>query len=407
MRMNSDQKQPLGYFIKRADISVCKLDVFFKELQIYVFELEIIKAAIAAALKQDFSAIDCGAGDWKCQTRAAMIIDLIENNPCLPEQLSQELSLLDNLIDQHFLFFKKSFYGSYEDKRAIEQELHNISLQEYFKKNNLIYDPSQNVIFLSLCFFLTPKNIEPSFVAEYEISKNKLKFLQNTAKKNLCLMSINYEQSLALQHGTIEEQKSLTQIEHKAIQSMTSLYCGFNAIFKKIKQSKQPFLTKTVLFCQCGGIIKILLKKYSVINNDFSEISFDANSNEPILVLEGYNYQGSLDSLKNILNVPQDDIYIFEHHYKLCTCSDTTKEIVVEKIEETIMAFFAQHPQFTNGSNINFEQLNLIDSELHKKYTYLQSLPGVSMNDMSNFFIDHVYASTIQNVFKSLQGFKK
>jgi len=403
--MNIDQAGLMGYFLKRNDIENCKLEVFFKELQIYIFELKIIKKSIFSFLTQDFSALDSAVGDWKCQTRASMIIDLIINNPYLSEQLSKEICILDALLEQHVSFFQKTLHGSYFEKRAIEQELHHTSLQTYLKKNNLNYEPSQDLLFLSLCFFLTPKNIESSFVAEHQISKNKLKSLFNIAKRHLCHMSIHYEKGLAQQYGTIEEQKSLTQIEHKEIQCMTSLYCGFNVIYKKMKQLQQSFLTKTVLFCHCGGIKKTEVKKFSVINNCFIESSFNENSQEPIMVLEGYNYEGTLASLKNTLQVPEEDIYVYEQYYKSCNCTHVPEKFLINNIDETIMAFFAQHPQFTNGVNIDFEQLNLIDSDLRQKYIYLKTLPGVSMNDMSNFFIDHVYCSTIQNVYKSLQNF--
>lgn len=132
--MNIDQIGLMGCFLKRNGIENCKLEVFFKELQIYIFELKIIRRTISTFLKQDFSALDSAVGDWKCQTRASMIIDLIKNNPYLFEQLSKEICLLDTLLEQYLSFFKKTFHNSYFEKRAIEKELHHIPLQTYLKK---------------------------------------------------------------------------------------------------------------------------------------------------------------------------------------------------------------------------------------------------------------------------------
>ena len=91
-----------------------------------------------------------------------------------------------------------------------------------------------------------------------------------------------------------------------------------------------------------------------------------------------------------------------EEYYKPCKCSNITEEITtINNIEESITAFFAQHPQFTNHAQIDWQGLGLVDSDLHKEYEYLNTLPGYSVNDMSKFCIDHIYPATIKEALES------
>ena len=85
---------------------------------------------------------------------------------------------------------------------------------------------------------------------------------------------------------------------------------------------------------------------------------------------------------------------------KSCTCKKPSKENPVKSFDEAIMAFFAQHPQFTNGAEINWQGLGLENSDLKKEFDHLLTLPGFSRENMSVFQINHMYASTIADVLK-------
>lgn len=95
---------------------------------------------------------------------------------------------------------------------------------------------------------------------------------------------------------------------------------------------------------------------------------------EAVMFIARYRFPGSLQQLKNLLQVPDEDN------------------------EQLIFANFAQHPQFTNGAEIRWEELRLQDSELRKEYTFLQTLPGCGRDDISQFCIVHIYPATLKEI---------
>ena len=46
------------------------------------------------------------------------------------------------------------------------------------------------------------------------------------------------------------------------------------------------------------------------------------------------------------------------------------------------------------------KDLVLTNSDLKKEFDYLNTLPGYNINDMSKFFINHIYASTIEQALE-------
>lgn len=393
----------LGYFIKRNDISNVKLENLLKELQNNVFEAKIIKQAIEHILLRKLFAFDCTVGDWKCQTRATMIIDLINNTPTLNQELSSELPKLDDIINHNITIFNTIKHSSLLDQNTTERKLKEISLQTYLQLHNLDYYPSEALIFLSLCFLTTTQNTHLSVFTEQLISVNKLKEFINIAKKTLCQLSINYEKNLAYIYGTTNEQKALNQIEHKGIQQMTSLFCSFKSIYKKTKSQKQSFIIKHKIFCSCGGIKQINISLFDPdknITTPLSNTPINLNLQQPVTIIIAYQYPGSLINLKNILDVPNHEPGIPKKYVKPCYCSNPSKIEELDSIETAIMAFFAQHPQFTNNAQIDFETLGLVESDLQKEYSYLISLPGFSVDNMTKFHILHMHPSTIRDALE-------
>jgi hypothetical protein len=115
------------------------------------------------------------------------------------------------------------------------------------------------------------------------------------------------------------------------------------------------------------------------------------------MIILVYQYPGSLQDLQNKLNVALEYPNIPIENYKLCTCENSWQvQDYGYSLEEKIMGFFAQHPQFTNHAPINWKGLELEDSDLKKQYDHWLTIKGVNVNDMSVFQISHMHASTVK-----------
>lgn len=391
-------KEQIGYFLKRNDIDNIAVTDLLREIQINLFEAHIIKLAIKHFQEKKLSAFDCAVGDWKCQTRTSIIIDIIQNTEHLDQKLSEELKHIEELTlkNQNVYNFINGF--SPMECQELRHKLKESSLLSFFQKNQIYYNPSEKITLLSLCFLTTLQNNVWPIFGQYQISINKTKALINIAKKTLCHISIQYEQKLAELYSTNEEKKTLEQIEFKEAQCMTALFSGFVGIFKKMLINNQPLLINQVIFCACGGTQKISVKFFFPKNNQFQKTLMPQKLEKIVTVIQAYQYPGSLCQLQSILNVPHHELGIPEQYYKTCQCAHPTQEQKIDSLQEAIMAFFAQHPQFTNGAQINFEKLNLENSDLKKEYDHLMTLQGFNRDNMSKFHIIHMYPATIAQV---------
>lgn len=393
-------KEEIGYFLKRTDIHQISVVDLIRELHIHIFEANIIKLAIENYQYHKLSAFDCAIGDWKCQTRTSMIIDYSQDTTSFDQELSIETAKINKLLDKLQQILDQITKASSVDRQKLTKTLQNISIQNFFQLNNLNYTPPEKLKILSLSFFTTVKNHNLPNFQQHQISVNKIKSLIIKAKIKLCELSIKYEQQLAKLYNTSDEQIALNQIEHKSFQYMTSLFSGFKGIFSKMKEKQQPFIIHNLIFCSCGGIQKSTIKFFAPENNTFKEKPLPADYQQGITIIEAYQFPGSLEQLQDILSIPHEESGIPKKFYKPCHCAHPTNQEKFDSIEEAIMAFFAQHPQFTNNAQIDFEGLGLSNSNLKKEYDYLLTLKGFSRKDMSKFHINHMYPSTITELLE-------
>lgn len=395
-RQNSTKS--FGYLLKRTDALNISVMKFKQELLYNLFEAQIIKNAILSFQDQSLSKFDSTVGDWKCQTRTSMIIDAIFDAQTTYNQLTHDLIQIEALlIKNEDLFNKINNYTSIECQR-LTKYLHQTSLSTALQEYNILYTPSLITELLSLSFLTTPKNVILTFFNQYHISTHKQKAIINNAKQQLCHLSIEYAQQLIKKYGTSEERLALQQIEIKNIQHMTSLFVEFRSIFKKMKHEQQPFIIRQTYFCKCGKIQSIENSFYAVTNNQYKKTAMPFNHDHAITTIEAYQYPGSLEQLQNLLSVSHHEVDIPKQYYQPCQCVRPTPKKSITSIDEAIMAFFAQHPQFTNHAPIDFARFGLLDSDLKKEYDYLLTLPGFSRHDMSIFQIIHMYPSTIADV---------
>ncbi|HSW75779.1 MAG TPA: hypothetical protein VLG50_01945 [Candidatus Saccharimonadales bacterium] len=395
-------KDLVGYFLKRNDLYKLSAVDLLRELSNHLFEANIMKLTIQHFQKKNLSVLDSSVGDWKCQTRTSIILDLVQNATLLNSQLSDELNKIDNIIfNIEHLIHKINNLNSVELQNLSRQELQKLSLYAYQKKHQLNYEPSKELTKLSLCFLTTLSNNKLPVFTQHQMSVNKLKAVINAAKTMLCRLSINYEQTLANTYGTVDEKEALKQIEFKGMQYMTALFVGFKSIFKKMKAKQQPFINHKIIVCGCGGIQTIQNTFFAPHNNEFVETAMPSDLMQEVTVIEVYQFPGSLEQLQSILSVPSTKPDIPKEFYKSCECDQPTQQPKIESIEQAIMAFFAQHPQFTNGASIDWDGLGLTNSDLKKEYDDLCTLPGYSRNDMSKFWINHMYPSTIGHILEA------
>ncbi|MFA5998762.1 MAG: hypothetical protein WC747_01955 [Candidatus Babeliales bacterium] len=395
-------KKFVGYFLKRNDLYKLSVVELLRELSNHLFEAQIMKLAIQHFQEKKLYAFDSSVGDWKCQTRTSMIIDLAQDSTFIEQSLPKELDKISTLIFHlEQLLQKINNFNSIEAQNLSRHLLQKISLNDYLAMQHIDYDPLDNTKFLSLCFLTTYQNNKFSVFTEHQMSLNKFKAVINAAKTMLCHLSINYEKKLAELYGSTNEQKALLQIETKSVQRMTALFSGFQSIFKKMKLKQQPFITNNIIFCGCGGIQIIQNKFFAIQNNEFIETTAPTDTQQEITVIDVYQFPGSLEKLQNIFGALNSQSGFPKEFYKSCNCTQPTQQQPIKSIELAIMAFFAQHPQFTNGASIDWEGLDLVNSDLKNNFDALRSLSGYSCHDMSKFQINHMYPSTIGHVLQS------
>ncbi len=395
----------VGLLIQRKNIPYPIVEVIHKELLIYLFEIQIMLQSINNIRSKKLKFLDGHVGDAKCQTRASMIIDLFENETQLLKILDQDKHQLEKL--EHKI--QKIIYELHlEDYNFIKQNLKHFkyaSMLDFITKYNISFIPSPELLFIGLCSIVHLSRQKINDLMHKKISINKIDKLRELAKIKLCSLSVEYEQNLALQCGSSQDCKVLTQIESKkyssALSLMTACFPSFKLILEKIKQKKQSLLLHNTIFCQHGGTISKQYIAYKLKNNNFEAFNIDVLfKKEPIVIIEGYQFPGSFHQLKKLLNVPEDAALIDQSFQKNCICSRLKLNSSIIDFEKIMLGYFAQHPQFITESEINWKDLGLEDSDLKKEFDYLKTIPGCSNNDMSIFTIKHVYTSTIEAVLK-------
>jgi|GEM_PF-935001 len=426
--MNIENKSDfIGYFIQRANINSILTDDFVRELENNLFELTIMQLAAQSFQANQILNFDALVGDWKCQTRASMIIDLAAMKTTINLTLSDELITIHQILNRTQQLLEQIKQYSHIQRQELRQELKGRYVSDIMKTYHLDYIPSPELSFLSLCFLITFKNATLPIFSQHQVSVNKMKFLINTVKKTLCNLSIAYEQKTTTTYGTHEDQIAIKQIERQHVQQMTALFVGFRSVFKKMEHQQQAFVIHATIFCSCGGIQKIELTYFNFVDHDWKNLPIPQDPGQAVMVIQTYQFQGSLAQLQNIVGElsAHDPLLGFaQQHLRICHCSQPTVHKTVGSMKEAlmayfaqhhklltdgaileteIMAFFAQHSQFTNGAPIDFEGLGLMNSDLKREYDYLLTLPGFSIHDMSHLWIRHMYAATVQELVQEYQ----
>ncbi len=394
----------IGLIIKRKNIQNPIIQDLHKELLFYIFEIELLLKALDKFENHQMMFFDSKVGDRKCQTRTSQLIDVLSTElqsfqKSKPDLLNKLQTMQIHL--QNFNFNNLKFTPDMIKKFKYEL------MSDFISTLNIEITIPKNLIFITLCFITTHFSEEQfNIISHSKLSGEKIKRLKALAKIELCKISIEYEQNLAQKYLTQNEHKALEQIELKQFSSiaisMTPLFPSFKVIFQKMKDQQEYFLTKKFILCSCGGIIKIHYNLYKSSNSTITKVSLNRNApNTVIMIFEGYLFEGSWSTLKTKLNIPQELYPDATTLQKKCECLITSPDKPSNiNLETVLLAGFVQHPQFITNSEIDWKGLDLENSKLKKEFDYLKTIPGCSIDDMSQFCIRHVYPSTIADVLK-------
>lgn len=400
---NSIKNEYIGYLLTRSDLINLREKLLIKELYVHLFELEILVKSLNDLSEKRYWKFDSLVGDRKCQARTSMMLDNVENTLSL-RQVKNKIEIYFTRLNE--LINKVLNYSNLE-RHLLTKNLKELSLKKYLEQQDLTFEVPLNVKIIALSYLTSLSKQDLLDLSFQGLSSNKLDKILITAKVHLCRLSIKYEQELAQDYGCIQEQKILNKIETKGFCSMVSTFPGIKHILQKVKDKSQVVIKKLIRFCSCGGIKDKKIKKFQEKNNQLQHQSlYTIKDDQAIMAVEGYQFEGSFEQLKNILGVPGEATLIPEDYYKNCNCSQENVLRKIEDFEHAIIACLTQHPQYTTNSEIDFEGLGLLDSDVKKEYDYLKSLKGYSREDMSKFFAYHIYPSTVKEVLESNPDFE-
>ncbi len=378
------------------------------ELQLQLLELQIMLQAIDALISKKIIVFDGLVGDRKCQTRASMIVDLIENSDYLLSGLCAERLELESLIIK-INQVRSGF--RFDDHVFIKNNIadfHYSCLFEFINQMQISFVPSYALKLIGLCLITGLTKDEIHQASLNQLSKQKIDTFVESAKIELCQMTVQYEQKLALKYSPIDAQQALMQIEYKEYASgsscMTAFFPSWDAIFNKMKHEKQRFVQRLTIFCLCGGVQDKIDKLFECNKYGVKEVSMFKVSGKAVMIMETYQFQGSFAGLKLLLGIGESRATTIPvESQRACVCNDSTVPVNSQSIEQSIKAVFAQHDQFSNNATIRFGAT--INSKLKQEYDYFLVQPGHSINDMELGLIVHIYASTLDSVVQEQKSF--
>lgn len=198
----------LGLFLERANILLPRIKKIPVVLEIQLFEVNLLLAAITNFLQKNIKFFDpLSVGDSKCQTRASLLLDIYENKLFTEINIFKEKQKLIETGDRLFYLLKKFDFNNYLEIKNIMSEVNNLSMYEIFDKYELNLNLSYELKFIGKCFLLTLNNEQINDIAQQKFSGQKINSVLSIAKKSLSLLSLKYEQLLAKQYSSLEVQK--------------------------------------------------------------------------------------------------------------------------------------------------------------------------------------------------------
>ncbi|MBI2344859.1 hypothetical protein HYV10_02175 [Candidatus Dependentiae bacterium] len=392
---NLKKDNEVGIFLKHPDYLYTNRKELNVAINVRNLELNILEQVVQLLITRHYKQLDPLVGDSKCQTRASMLLDIFQQNQFARTYCDTIQDHLNEAKEHLREFIEKIDSSNIERIKNITNEFYRDQLSNFFKKNNLDYEISDELLIISLCYFLFFKYEKIVLFSENLLSNSKAQDLLLLAKKKLLKITLHYEQSLVEKYGNEELKRILKFKEINGFCEMTAFYPSLIPILNKIENKRQLILIKNIIFCECGGIKFIKNDLYQGNGLDKLERINSKKEEEVAVIIEGYCFNGSFQQLADYLGISLRILVSSLDNLKLCNCSKSFNLIVEDDIETIILSNAAHHKQFTNGAEIPWVELGLEDSELKKEYDYLRTLSGYSVDDMSKFCIRHIYVSTV------------
>jgi hypothetical protein len=395
--VNKHQKLDDLYFIKSVvDFSISALELF---------------------MEGQLAAFDAQVGENLCQIRACKILYLANkwlHSPSARSEFAKEIELFQEYkVRLELIIFE--WENAIKHSNAFNKSLDGTEhINHFFLRHRLLFDLSDDFIFIIICCFLTHFNI----------------------RDNNIPVAINLEYISRELHISKYRSKRLT---HKYQQLICKLGCDFIIKIAKELPSELGFMDILPTLYQISDEDRAVLPCYTV-----SEIIFYHSIKEkiPILLiahrLTESNAQSSNHVIYFLLTGDKDPTtctlvpctpYLSQHcmvvsgevHYKYDDLKDTLGEyinrILIENPLKLILANTASHPQYSgkrletlraNPFQMLFPECELTVKTLHEHNLMTMQRfaldSGCSKQNPSLFFLRHIYANTVQDEITKLKN---
>jgi len=379
------------------------IDQYIQELKIVRLSSQVLQRTIAAILSLQYQSLDGTVGDCKCQTRTSMLLDFAtlfkKKSPELQEDFNQlqqieqtATTIVNEIAPQKPTMSAESTAAptmSHSARQALSMQLKEKNLQEVFSEKQLLYTPSPELKVAAQCFITTPEN---QAMANSDLAKSATENLIKQCKTELCSQSIAHEQALAKQYCEQDVRTALTYVAQKGQTSMTGFFPAIKPVLAKMVAARQAIQLQQETYCSdCSGLQDTSRYCFASDGQKFLPTK-TLPPDEVVMVVEGNQYEGSVDALKTKLGIDPKTTYIPSDYKRPCTC--TTKpprKPLVLPIEEILLRGAAEHAQYITGEPIPFESLGIQGSNLEQEYMSRRQAAGFGIENMSCFCIDHIY----------------
>ncbi|MBP9764781.1 hypothetical protein KBD08_00410 [Candidatus Babeliales bacterium] len=395
-----NKKLFLGLLVKRNNYPYARFYALSVRAQTSLLEVDLLLYALHSVVRKKLDVFDCSVGDNKCQIRVLKLLEFLsELNDGVVVRLQKNLlELRFRLIDFLESVSDRCSIRYRDNKRKFETLKKHHTMQDILEMFGLSMTLEHDFIMLGLSVFSAMSMDQIREVIPNQLSPGKINDLLHFAKRQLSMMSVEYEQHLAQLTMKPDLEKALSKVESRGFVFMTGFFPGLKVLVEKIKNKHQVIVIKNIIICDCGGIRLYEYTAFKAYNGTFEKIGIE-ESDDVVAVHEGYQFPGSLERLKELNNITIELGSQLFKQLKYCLChSDLNRAQFLGNIEEVILANGAHHPQFANGAEIDWAGLE--HSDLKKEYDYLKTLPGYGIDDMSKFCIRHIYASTMAQVLQ-------
>lgn len=383
--VNKHQKLDDLYFIKSiVDFSISALEIF---------------------MAGDLTAFDAQVGENLCQIRACKILYLAKKwlyTPSERIEFSKEIEIFKNYkVNLELIIF--NWENAIRHSSAFDKNLDGTeSISHFFSRNGLLFDVSDDFVFIIMSCFLTHFNIRDNNIPvainleyisrELHISKYRSKRLTHKYQQLICKLGCDFiikiAKKLPPELGFMDVLPTLYQIsdENRAV---LPCFIVSQIIFYHSIKEKLPIL--------------LIVHQFPAVTDQSSSnviyfLLINDKDNAVCSLVSSTQYES-----KHCMVVSGEVISAFEENVK-----DYINRVLIEDPLKLVLANTASHPQYSgkkltelrqNPFQMPFNECNQANKERHEQHLMaMQQFAldyGCSKRNPSLFFLKHIYASTL------------